>query len=89
MVAASDYVSAHAGSIASFVNAPFAALGTDGFGRSDTRVALRRFSEVDRQSIVVQALQSLADTGVVRNETVVAAIERYGVAVDATPPWTR
>jgi pyruvate dehydrogenase E1 component len=87
VVAASDYVSAYAGLIASFVNAPFVSLGTDGFGRSDTRVALRRFFEVDRQSIVVAALHSLADVGSVGRDMVAAAIYRYELSVDAMPPW--
>ena len=82
-------MSAYAGVIASFVNAPFVSLGTDGFGRSDTRVALRKFFEVDRQSIVVAALHSLAEVGSVGSDRVAAAICRYELAVDAMPPWAR
>jgi pyruvate dehydrogenase E1 component len=89
IVAASDYVSAYAGLIASFVDGQFLPLGTDGFGRSDTRAALRRFFEVDRQSIVVAALQSLAGAGVVGNDNVATAIDRYGLDADAGPPWAR
>ncbi len=51
-----DYVAAYPQLIAAYVKAPFIALGTDGFGRSDTRSALRRFFEVDRHQIVVAAL---------------------------------
>ena len=89
IVAASDYVSAYAGLIATFVNAPFVSLGTDGFGRSDTRMALRRFFEVDRQSIVVAALHSLVEVGGVSPDQVAAALARYELDVESTPPWAR
>ena len=91
IIAASDYVSAYPGLIASFVDAPFVALGTDGFGRSDTRSALRRFFEVDRHHIVVAALSSLADvsTNDSIGDFVAAAIDRYGLDVREDPPWSR
>lgn len=89
VVAATDYVSAYPQMIAAFVDAPFVALGTDGFGRSDTRAQLRRFFEVDRQHIAVAALYALAEKGGVDTVTVAAAIERYGLASDTPPPWTR
>jgi pyruvate dehydrogenase E1 component len=89
IVAATDYVSAYAGLISPFVDAPFVSLGTDGFGRSDTRAALRRFFEVDRHSIVVAALKSLADGGVIDAQHVATAVQRYGSAVDVAPPWER
>ena len=63
VIAATDYVAAYAGLIACFVDAPFTSLGTDGFGRSDTRTALRRFFEVDRHHVVVAALHSLSISG--------------------------
>ena len=63
VVAATDYVRAYPELIAAHVRAPFTALGTDGFGRSDTRARLRRFFEVDRQHVVVAALAALADEG--------------------------
>ncbi len=66
----------------------YVTLGTDGFGRSDTRAALREFFEVDRASIVIAALKALADEGVVDVAVVKSARERYGkVLVDA--PWAR
>ncbi|MBL8268524.1 transketolase-like TK C-terminal-containing protein, partial [Steroidobacter sp.] len=89
IVAASDYVSAYPSLIASFVDAPFVALGTDGFGRSDTRATLRRFFEVDKQHVVIAALQSAADAGKATYETVAAAIQRYEVQVHDAAPWTR
>jgi pyruvate dehydrogenase E1 component len=89
IIAATDYVIAYPSLIAGFVDAPFVALGTDGFGRSDTRAALRRFFEVDRHHVVVAALQSLAETGAVSAEKVAAALHRYGLAEDAPSPWTQ
>jgi hypothetical protein len=59
------------------------ALGTDGFGRSDTRAALRRFFEIDRQHVVLAALQAVAP------QRVPEATLRYGLDADAPPPWTR
>jgi pyruvate dehydrogenase E1 component len=88
IVAASDYVRAYPQLIASYVGARFVALGTDGFGRSDTRNALRRFFEVDRQHVVIAALHALAEAGTVPRTTVADAIRRYGIDADAPAPWT-
>jgi pyruvate dehydrogenase E1 component len=63
------------------------ALGTDGFGRSDTREALRQFFEVDRYHIVLAALHSLQPR--VPPSTVASAIERYNIDVDVAAPWMR
>jgi pyruvate dehydrogenase E1 component len=88
IIAASDYVRAYPQMIAAYVGAQFIALGTDGFGRSDTRPALRAFFEVDRRSIVIPALSSLAGERLVAPEVVADAIERYGVNPSSPPPWT-
>ncbi|MGI8610083.1 MAG: pyruvate dehydrogenase (acetyl-transferring), homodimeric type [Candidatus Dormibacteria bacterium] len=87
IVAASDYVRAYPQLIASFVG-DLVVLGTDGFGRSDTRGALRRFFEVDRHAIVVSALSSLSAKGTVKAAVVKRAIKRYGIDPEAPPPWT-
>ena len=89
IVAASDYVRAWPQLVASHLRAPFTALGTDGFGRSDTRAALRDFFEVDRHHIVLAALASLAREGRVDAQTCQQAIERYGIDADRAPPWER
>ncbi len=89
IVAATDYVAAYAGIIACFVDAPFTSLGTDGFGRSDTRTALRRFFEVDRHHVVVAALHSLSSSGALSPGKSAAAIDRYGIDRDVQPPWSR
>ena len=88
IIAASDYVRAYPQMIAAYVDAQFIALGTDGFGRSDSRRALRSFFEVDRLSIVIAALSSLAGERLIAPEVVADAIERYGVNPSAPPPWT-
>ena len=82
VVAASDYVSAVADLIRPWVGDAYTALGTDGFGRSDTRERLRRFFGVDRHAIAVAALHALGDARKAE------AMERYGVDSGA-PPWRR
>jgi len=78
-----SYVRAYPQLVASYVRAPFTTLGTDGFGRSDTRAALRAFFEVSREHIVVAALATLA------RERAADAIARYGIEVEREGPWLR
>ncbi|AKJ68696.1 pyruvate dehydrogenase [Pandoraea thiooxydans] len=78
VIAATDYVRAVPELIRAYVPRRYVTLGTDGFGRSDTREALRRFFEVDRASIVIAALKALADDGEIEADVVVSARERYG-----------
>jgi pyruvate dehydrogenase E1 component len=87
IVAASDYVRAYPQLIGSYVDARFIALGTDGFGRSDTRAALRQFFEVDRHHIVLAALQALSEQGALPRAVLGRAIERYGLDTRATASW--
>jgi pyruvate dehydrogenase E1 component len=89
VVAATDYVKLYADQIREFVPARYVVLGTDGFGRSDVRAALRRYFEVDRHFIAVTALKALADDGRLPAETVLDAIRRYGVDPDRAPPASR
>ena len=88
VVAASDYVRAWPQLVASHVQAPFTVLGTDGFGRSDTRAALRSFFEVDRHHIVLAALSALREQGAVDAVLCAEAIHRYGITTDRAAPWT-
>ena len=88
-VAVTDYVRAYPQLIAPFLTDVYITLGTDGFGRSDTRSALRRFFEVDRHSIAVAALDGLSRKGALSRDTLAQAIERYGIDTDAPAPWTR
>jgi len=87
VVAATDYVRAHAGQIREFVPGRYAVLGTDGFGRSDTRAELRKFFEVNRHYIAVAALKALADEGLVAADAAADAVARY--AIDAGKPSPR
>ncbi len=89
VIAATDYVRAYPQLIASYIAAPFVALGTDGFGRSDTRQALRRFFEVDRHHIVIAALDALGRGDAASGERVRAAMERYAIGNAGAPPWSR
>jgi pyruvate dehydrogenase E1 component len=90
IVAASDYVRAVPQMLASFLpRRRYVVLGTDGFGRSDTRAALREFFEVDRYSIVLAALQALADSGAIARERWAAAVERYDKQAGSRPSWER
>jgi pyruvate dehydrogenase E1 component len=66
----------------------FISLGTDGFGRSDTREVLRRFFEVDAAHLVIAVLHGLADEGEVARRTVAEAIDRYGVDPASADPWS-
>jgi pyruvate dehydrogenase E1 component len=89
IVAATDYVRAYPQLVAPYVDAPFVALGTDGFGRSDTRQALRRFFEIDRHHVVIAALDALARAGRIDASLPREAISRYAVATEAVAPWLR
>jgi pyruvate dehydrogenase E1 component len=87
-VASTDYIRAFADQIRQWVPGPYRVLGTDGFGRSDYRRALRRFFEVDRHYVALAALKSLADAGAVDAAKVQEAIERYQIDPDAPMPTT-
>jgi pyruvate dehydrogenase E1 component len=89
VIAASDFVRAWPQLVAGSFVAPFTVLGTDGFGRSDTRAELRRFFEVDRHHVVLAALDSLARAGHVDPMLCVQAVQRYGIDTEADAPWTR
>ncbi|MGC2461707.1 MAG: alpha-ketoglutarate dehydrogenase [Steroidobacteraceae bacterium] len=89
VIAATDYVRAYPQLIAPYVEGRFVALGTDGFGRSDNRPALRGFFEVDRHSIVLAALSTLSRLGDLPRQTASQAIERYGIDAEAAAPWRR
>lgn len=89
VIAASDYVRAYAQQIAPFIRAPLRILGTDGFGRSANRKALRRFFEVDRQHIVLTTIEALVRDGKVSGTTLSRAIDELGVDIPSDAPWAR
>jgi pyruvate dehydrogenase E1 component len=88
VVASTDYLRAVADQIRQWVPGRYRVLGTDGYGRSDYRRALRRFFEVDRHYVVVAALKELADAGEIEPERVQEAIERYEIDQQAPMPTT-
>jgi pyruvate dehydrogenase E1 component len=77
VIAATDYIKLFAEQIRPFVPGRYVTLGTDGFGRSDTREALRHFFEVDRHWVTLAALKALADEGKIARDTVAAALIKY------------
>jgi pyruvate dehydrogenase E1 component len=89
VIAATDYMRTVGDMIRNWVPRRYVVLGTDGFGRSDTRAALRSFFEVDRHHVTIAALKALADDGKLGREVVRQAIDRYGVATDSANPWDR
>ncbi|WP_415355838.1 pyruvate dehydrogenase (acetyl-transferring), homodimeric type [Halioglobus sp. Uisw_031] len=87
-VAATDYIKAYADQIREFVPGAYTVLGTDGFGRSDTRSKLREFFEISREYIVLAALKALADEGQIENARVTQAISALGIDPDKPNPLT-
>jgi pyruvate dehydrogenase E1 component len=88
VIAATDYIRAYAEQIRAYVPRRYTVLGTDGFGRSDTREKLRHFFEVDRHYVTVAALKALADEGAVPAAKVTAAMKKYGIDPAKPAPWT-
>jgi pyruvate dehydrogenase E1 component len=85
-IASTDYIRAFPDQIRQWVPNRYRVLGTDGYGRSDSRRALRRFFEVDRHYVAVAALKELADSGEIEPERVAEAIEKYGLDPEAPMP---
>ncbi|CAN4269211.1 AceE Pyruvate dehydrogenase complex, dehydrogenase (E1) component [Methylophilaceae bacterium] len=87
-IASTDYMKSFAEQISAFVPGKFVALGTDGYGRSDSREALRSFFEVDRYYVVVAALKALADEGKLPASKVSEAIKKYKLDANKPNPTT-
>ncbi len=88
VIAATDYIKSYADQIRPYIPGRYKVLGTDGFGRSDTRKKLRRFFEVDRYYVAVAALKALADEGAIDAKVVSKAIKLYGINPDKPNPVT-
>jgi pyruvate dehydrogenase E1 component len=91
VIASTDYMRSFADQVREYVCAAgkrYVVLGTDGFGRSDYRVKLRRFFEVDRFYVAVAALKALADDGKIKQALVEEAIRKYGLDTERAAPWT-
>jgi pyruvate dehydrogenase E1 component len=86
VVAVTDFMKVVPDQIARWVPAPFTPLGTDGYGRSDTRAALRRHFEVDAAHVTLAVLQQLAASGDGKDEEVADAIAKYGIDAEAVDP---
>jgi pyruvate dehydrogenase E1 component len=87
VIAATDYIRAYADQIREYVPTSYTVLGTDGFGRSDSRENLRHFFEVNCHYVVIAALAALAKQGEIEPAMVLQAIEKYGIDVNKTPSW--
>jgi pyruvate dehydrogenase E1 component len=88
IVAVTDFMRAVPDQVSRWMRRSFTSLGTDGFGRSDTRDVLRRFFEVDAAHVVVAVLYGLAAEGAVPPDAVAEAIDRYGIDPASPDPWS-
>jgi len=88
VLAATDYMRAYPDQLRPYISRDFTSLGTDGFGRSDTRPQLRDFFEVDRRHVTVAALHSLARAGEVETSVVAQAIAKFELETERPDPWT-
>ena len=86
VIAATDYIKLYAEQIRAFVPGQYHVLGTDGYGRSDTREQLRKFFEVDRKHIVTTTLNALAEQEKIEFDVVQKAIEKYEIDTDKPNP---
>jgi len=86
VIVATDYIKAYTDQLREFVPGRYVTLGTDGFGRSDTREKLRRFFEVSREYIVIASLKALADEGLFEAGKVAEAMRSLGISADKTDP---
>lgn len=88
IIAATDYIRLNADQIRAFIPEPYKVLGTDGYGRSDTRAQLRHFFEVDYRYIICTALQALAEQGEIPATKVVDAMKKYKLDAEKPDPLT-
>jgi pyruvate dehydrogenase E1 component len=86
IIASTDYMKAYSEQMRAYIEQPFYVLGTDGFGRSDSRAALRHFFEVDRNFVVISALKALADQGTIKAAVVEKAIKTLGIDPEKPNP---
>ena len=89
IIASTDYMKSFAEQIAVFLPHKFVALGTDGFGRSDSRENLRHFFEVDRHYVVVATLKALSDEGKIKSSIVTDAIKKFKLDPNKPNPVTQ
>lgn len=87
-IAATDYMKLYSDQLRPYIPGTFKVLGTDGFGRSDTRAKLRHFFEVNRYFVVLAALSALVEDGSLKADIVAEAIKKYGISPDKLDPTT-
>jgi pyruvate dehydrogenase E1 component len=88
VIAATDYMRIFADSVRPYIKKTYKVLGTDGFGRSDSRENLRRFFEVNRFYVTIAALTALAEDGVIERKVIADAIQKYGIDPEKPNPTT-
>jgi pyruvate dehydrogenase E1 component len=88
VICATDYIKSYGEQIRPYVDGRYVVLGTDGFGRSDTRAQLRRHFEVDRHFVVLAALKALADEGAIKMDVVTKAMKKFGISADKRDPMS-
>jgi pyruvate dehydrogenase E1 component len=88
VICATDYMKSYGEQLRPYIPHRFTVLGTDGFGRSDTRAKLRHHFEVNRYFVVIAALKALADEGRFKAEDVAAAIKKFGIDPNKRDPMT-
>ena len=88
VICATDYMKSYGEQVRPYIESRFTVLGTDGYGRSDSRAQLRRHFEVDRYFVVIAALKSLADDGVIKPSVVSKAIKQFGINSEKPDPMT-
>lgn len=86
VIASTDYIRAYVEPLREFIDGELTTLGTDGFGRSDSREQLRRFFEIDRNYVVIAALNGLAKQGVINAKEVSEAIVKLNIDADKVNP---
>lgn len=89
VISSTDYIRLYSEQVRAFIDAPFTVLGTDGFGRSDTRKQLRQFFEVDRYYVIVAALDSLAKQGKLDAQVSLDAMRKFNIDRNCVAPMLR
>ncbi len=88
VIASTDYMRNYAEQVRKYIPSRYEVLGTDGFGRSDSRTALREFFEVDANYVTLAALKALVDEGEMEASVVAQAVEKYGINIDKPNPMS-
>ena len=88
VIVSTDYMRNHAEQVRKYIPSRYEVLGTDGFGRSDSRAALREFFEVDAKYVTLASLKALVDEGELDKSIIAQAIEKYGINTNKPNPMT-